>query len=255
MNGTDASSVSIEFRGVDFSYGNLPVLKGIDLSIEASSTVCIVGPNGGGKSTLLKLIMGLLEPDRGKVRVLGASPRQARTRIGYMPQTIDFDPLFPIVVEQIIRMGCLRGRGVQFFRAEDRERTFKVLKEMDLEAVARKSFGDLSGGLKQRVLIARALVAEPQILLLDEPTAMVDAHIEARLLEHLKELHSTMTIVLVSHDTHFVHALVDEVVCVNREVAIHPLSKERDMRAEALYGESVRAVDHSTCLEREHGRE
>ena len=204
----------------------------------------MVGPNGGGKSTLLKVLLGLVKPQAGEVRVLGMEPRKARLRIGYMPQYVQIDPLFPIDVEGIVRMGCLRGNGFGFYDKADRKATQRALEEVGLWDKRGESFVNLSGGMKQRVLIARALVNDPQILLLDEPTAMVDAHIEAKLLEHLKALHNRMTVLLVSHDASFVSGLVDEVLCVNRTAEIHPVERVKDKEIEKLYGGTVQAVLH-----------
>ena len=161
-----------------------------------------------------------------------------------MPQHIQIDPLFPIDVEGIVRMGRLHPHGLGFYGKEDRSATDKALQEVGLWEVRREPFMNLSGGMKQRVLIARALVNDPDILLLDEPTAMVDAHIEAKLLKQLQDLHDRMTILLVSHDASFVSGLVDEVLCVNRTAEFHPLERVEDAGIRKLYGESVQAVLH-----------
>jgi zinc transport system ATP-binding protein len=238
------SEVVVECRGVSVRYGSLQVLEDISFDLPACETLCLVGPNGGGKSTLLKSLLGLVPLEQGSIRVLGKTPASARLEVGYMPQYIDIDPLFPIDVEGIVRMGRLRRWALGGYSSEDRAATRKVLQELDLWEYRREPFRNLSGGMKQRVLIARALVNEPRLLLLDEPTAMVDAHVEAKLLRHLKELHDTMTIILVSHDAQFVSGLVDEVLCINRTADMHPLQEVQDKSVEALYGEPVKAVLH-----------
>jgi zinc transport system ATP-binding protein len=197
---------------------------------------------------LLKAILGLVEPEQGEVRVFGKRPKAARLEVGYMPQHVEIDPLFPINVEEIVRMGRLRRWTFSGYGRADREATRKVLEELDLWDVRGESFRNLSGGMKQRVLIARALVNGPRLLLLDEPTAMVDAHIEAKLLKHLRDLHDEMTIVLVSHDAQFVSGLVDEVLCINRTAELHPLVAVEDKSLEALYGEPVKAVQHAHVI-------
>lgn len=238
----------IACEGVHVAYGSLKVLEDVSFTVPKCKTLCVVGPNGGGKSTLLKVLLGLLKPQRGKVEVLGTHPVKARQRVGYMPQSIHIDPLFPVDVEGIVRMGRLQTRGFGFYGREDRMATERALDEVNLLEVRKEAWANLSGGMKQRVLIARALVNDPEILLLDEPTAMVDAHIEARLLEQLKELHDRMSILLVSHDAAFVSGLVDEVLCVNRTAHLHPLEKVTDARIQELYGEQVQSVRHDTDL-------
>jgi zinc transport system ATP-binding protein len=234
----------IECRDIVVRYGPVTVLDRVSFSVPERTTLCVVGPNGGGKSTLLKVLLGLIKPQAGSVSVLGMEPRRARLRVGYMPQHVEIDPLFPIDVEGIVRMGRLRAGGLGFYSREDRKATRRALEEVDLWEQRREAFINLSGGMKQRVLIARALVNDPELLLLDEPTAMVDAHVEARLLEHLKSLHDRMTILLVSHDAAFVSGLVDKVLCVNRSAELHPLAKVGDRAIERLYGGPVQAVLH-----------
>jgi zinc transport system ATP-binding protein len=234
-------------------FGPVTVLDGVSFVVPERKTLCVVGPNGGGKSTLLKILLGLLKPQSGTVRVLGQEPAKARLKVGYMPQYIQIDPLFPIDVEGIVRMGRLRASGLGFYNREDRMATQRALEEVNLWDQRTERFMSLSGGMKQRVLIARALVNDPELLLLDEPTAMVDAHIEARLLEHLKSLHDRMTILLVSHDATFVSGLVDEVLCVNRTAEMHPLEQVEDQAVQRLYGEPVQVVRHDHHLHGEHG--
>ena len=249
-----SASPVIECRGVEVRYGEVAVLRDLTFSVPERETLCVVGPNGGGKSTLLKVILGLVRPRKGEVRVLGKSPREARHRVGYMPQQIQIDPLFPIDVEGIVRMGRLSTSGFGFYRKEDNAATQRALEEVGLWEVRKEAFINLSGGMKQRVLIARALVNDPEILLLDEPTAMVDAHIEAKLLGHLRKLHRRMTILLVSHDAAFVSSLVDEVLCVNGTAELHPVEKVEDQALQRLYGDQVQAVIHGDhCHCHEHG--
>lgn len=242
------SEAVVECRDCRVRYGPLTVLEDVSVDVQRGQILCLVGPNGGGKSTFLKLLLGLVEADSGEVKVLGRSPLKVRRRVGYMPQGVAFDPLFPIDVEGIVKMGRLQGNRPGFYGKADRLATERVLEEMELVPMRKELFARLSGGQKQRVLIARALVGEPELLLLDEPTAMVDAHTGARLLEQLRELHRRMTVVLVSHDTAFVSGLVDEVLCVNRTAVLHPLQKVEDQSLEALYGGHVQAVLHQHSI-------
>ncbi len=244
----------IECRNVLVRYGSVTVLENVTFSVPERETLCVVGPNGGGKSTLLKVLLGLVGYQKGEVKVLGRDPRTARTRVGYMPQQIQIDPLFPIDVEGIVRMGRLKSSGLGFYSKKDHIATEQSLEEVGLLELRKEPFIRLSGGMKQRALIARALVNDPEILLLDEPTAMVDAHIEAKLLGHLKELHRRMTIVLVSHDAAFVSSLVDEVLCVKKTAVLHPLESVEDDALKRLYGDNVKAVIHGDhCHCHEHG--
>jgi zinc transport system ATP-binding protein len=242
----------IECKDVVVRYGPVTVLDKVSFEVPERKTLCLVGPNGGGKSTLLKVLLGLVKPHSGSVRVLGMEPRKARLQVGYMPQYVQIDPMFPIDVEGIVRMGRLRHGGLGFYTREDRQATERALEEVNLLDYRKEAYINLSGGMKQRVLIARALVNNPKLLLLDEPTAMVDAHIEAKLLEHLKSLHNRMTIILVTHDASFVSGLVDEVLCINRTAEYHPLERVEDREVQKLYGENVQSVRHDHHLHHGH---
>ncbi len=235
-----------------FSYDRAPVLEAVTLRVDPRDSVCVVGPNGGGKTTLLKLILGLLEPDRGRVRVLGEPPIRARGRVGYVPQHMHFDPLFPISVLDVVLMGRIEQGGILRERRL-RPAAMEALEEVGMAGRLRSVFSELSGGERQRVLIARALFGEPEILLLDEPTAMVDLAVESRLMRTLKGLHERMAIVLVSHDLGFVSKLVNSVICVNRRVAVHPTSEISGRMIEEMYGSDVAMVRHDhRCAVEEH---
>ncbi|KAF0093044.1 MAG: zinc transport system ATP-binding protein [Puniceicoccaceae bacterium 5H] len=237
------SEPALECRKVSYSYGREYAVEGVDLRIEPRETVCLVGPNGGGKSTLLKLFLGLLEPDAGEVCLLGGRPKQMRRRVGYMPQRLDFDRKLPINVQEVVQMGRLR-RAWGWPTREDRQKVERVMDELDLREIARQPFASLSGGQQQRVLIARALAVEPEVLLLDEPTAMTDAFVEAKLVERLRDLHQRLTVVLVSHDIAFVRHLVDRVICVQRTAESHPVEEVTPEVIERWYGGPVHAVRH-----------
>ena len=215
----------VRLDGVTFAYGEHTVLEDVDLELAAGDFVSVIGPNGGGKTTLLRLILGLLEPDRGTVRLFGRPPARARQRIGYMPQFALLDAAFPVNVMDVVLMGRL-GRGAPLgpFRAADREVARRALADVELAGQERRPFADLSGGQRQRVLIARALACEPELLLLDEPTASLDPGVQDELYELLHRLKERMTVVLVSHDVGTVSQHVDRIVCVNVRVAQHPSS-------------------------------
>jgi zinc transport system ATP-binding protein len=255
-----ADNPVIELCGVDFAYGPVEVLEDVNLAIGARESACVVGPNGGGKTTLLRLLLGQLQPTRGTVRVFGRPPESARLRIGYMPQHSQYDPQFPVTVQDVVLMGRLgrgglRGRLGWYSRA-DRLAAHDALAQVHVDDLARRPFAALSGGQRQRVLIARALCSEPELLLLDEPTANVDTLVEARLFDCLRELAGRMTVVVVSHDLGFVTNLVESVVCVNRKAVVHPTSRITGDLIREMYGGDVRMVRHSDVVcNREHVHE
>ena len=235
----------VAIAGMSYSYGNMPVLTNVDLAIRDGDFVSVVGPNGGGKTTLLKLMLGLLIPRSGEVRVFGRRPQTARSRIGYVPQHFQFDEKFPMSVQDVVLMGRLgSSRFWGPYRAADRKAALEALRCVELLSVKDRSFAALSGGQRQRVLIARALASEPELLLLDEPLAHVDVVVVDDLYKLFKELNRTLTIVLVSHDVGFVSRLVQRVVCVNRTVTTHPTSELSGAVMSQLYGTEVSMVRH-----------
>jgi zinc transport system ATP-binding protein len=235
----------IEFDDVSFSYDGAPVLEHVDLAIRANEFVCLVGPNGGGKSTLLKLALGLLTPRAGRVRLLAATPAESRGRVGYMPQHAQLDPQFPVTVMDVVLMGRLTsGLRPGPFARVDRQVAAEALREVELYEFRGRVFSSLSGGQRQRVLIARALACEPEVLMLDEPTASLDLHVEERLYELLRELSRRMTVVIVSHDVGFVSQYVQRVICVNRTVETHATGEVTGGVIAELYGRDVRMIHH-----------
>jgi zinc transport system ATP-binding protein len=252
-----ASDPVIELRGVRFAYNGVPVLQDVNLAVAEHESVCIVGPNGGGKTTLLKLILGLLPPGSGEVRVFGRPPRSVRLRMGYMPQNVQHDPQFPATVMDIVLMGRLGGSGLRgllgWYGRDDRRAAREALRQVGMEDLAHRPLATLSGGQRQRVLIARAMSCEPELLLLDEPTSNIDTLVEAQLFEILREINHRMTVVVVSHDLGFVSNLVEKVICVNRQVVVHPTSQLTGELIREIYGGDVRMVRHSDVIcQREH---
>ncbi len=252
-----AGNPVIEFEDVSFSYNALPVLTDVNFSIGEKEMACIIGPNGGGKTTLLRLLLGILSPAEGSVNVFGQPPAQSRPRIGYMPQYVQYDPQFPVTVKDIVLMGRLGQGGIFGFFGWNGKRDHAValsaLADVEMERFVDRPFSDLSGGQRQRVLIARALSCEPDLLILDEPMNNVDRGVEERFLTLLKELNRKMTIVLVSHDIGFVSDIIESVVCVNRRVVIHPTSQLTGEVIQDIYSSSVRMVRHDhRCSEEGH---
>jgi zinc transport system ATP-binding protein len=254
----------IEVRNVSFSYQATPVLEDVNLTIYDRESVCMVGPNGGGKTTLLRLLLGQLQPDRGEILIFGQPPRPrgcpARLRLGYMPQRSEYDPLFPVTVLDVVLMGRLGQPGLRgwlgWHGASDRRAAREALEQVHMADAAVRPFIALSGGQRQRVLIARALCCQPELLLLDEPTANVDSLVEARLFDELRQLGRRMTIVLVSHDLGFVTNLVQRVICVNRQAVAHPASQLTADLIRDMYGGDVNMVRHGDVMcHREHVHE
>ncbi len=234
---------------VSFSYDGVPVLEDVSFTIRERSFISIVGPNAGGKTTLLKLMLGLLQPSRGTIEVLGMHPAKARTRIGYMPQQVQLDLQFPVSVLDVVLMGRM-GSGMRFgpYSGRDKAIALDSLRRLEMQDLKDRPFMALSGGQRQRVLIARALACEPEMLLLDEPTANVDMVVETELFELLHEMSKTITVVVVSHDLGFVSHYVESVVCVNRRVMVHPTT--------AVTGEVIRDLYLSdVCMVRHHRRD
>lgn len=232
-------------RDVSFSYDGPLVLEGATLSVAPKDFVCVIGPNGGGKTTLIRLMLGLIEPLRGKVEVLGRSPKLARSRVGYMPQRAHLDPEFPVSVLDVVLMGRLgHGPGFGPHRRSDRAVAERVLAEVGLPEMGRRPFSSLSGGQRQRVLIARALACEPELLLLDEPTANLDPSVQESLYALLRDLNERLTVVLVSHDVGFVSVFFRTVICVNRTVHLHPTSELTAKRVADMYGREVRLLHY-----------
>ena len=233
----------IMVKDVSFSYGETHALERVNLTVEGGGFICMIGPNGGGKTTLLRLLLGLIKPDSGQIQVMGQSPQEARSRIGYVPQYTRFDLLFPVTVADVVLMGRLRKRW-GFYSRGDRLAVDASLEEVGLTGLQKRPFSDLSGGQRQRVLIARALSGNPEILMLDEPTANVDSLVGVKLNTLFQRLNRRMSIILATHDMGFVMETVRGVVCVNRKVVFHPTSQIDEGIVREAYGTDMRLVRH-----------
>ena len=241
----------VELEDVQFSYGEVRVLEGINLAVEAGDFLGIIGPNGSGKTTLLRIMLGLAEPERGTVRLFGHSPSSFRQwgRVGYVPQKAALDPTLPVTVHEVVATGLAPTLGV-FARIgpSQRQRISEVLGHVGMQAHAATRIGALSTGQQQRVLIARALVSKPELLILDEPTGGVDPEAQTSfyaLLHHLNR-ERDVTLILVSHDIGVVAKEVTKLCCLNRRLIFHgrPGDFLSDAALTALYGPSVRVVSH-----------
>ena len=236
------------FQRVSFGYGAGEVLSEVDFDILPGDNVCVVGPNGGGKTTLLKLMLGLLKPDSGQIRVFGESPEKMQGALGYVPQHMHFDPVFPVRALDVVLMGRVGRGSFGFSSREDRKRAEAALDQVGQAGLAQAQFTELSGGQRQAVLIARALVGSPRAILLDEPDAHIDPGRRDKLKQLLDYLPTDITRILVSHNMDFVVSSVEKVICVHRHVHVHPTSELTTERIRNLFGSELRLVRH----DREH---
>jgi zinc transport system ATP-binding protein len=237
----------IDIHNVDFSYTRAPVLRNVSLAVAPGEFLGIIGPNGGGKSTLVKLILGLLRPHGGAISVMGSSPHTARSRIGYVPQYPTFSRRdFPISVMDTVLLGRLgpgKHWGITYSRT-DKAVAKEVMAAVEIMDIAGRPIGSLSGGQLQRVLIARALACSPEILILDEPTANIDIRVEEDIFAMLKQRDNHMTVIVVSHDIAFISGHVDRVACLNQTLVCHATADISGKTIEQLYGAPVKMIHH-----------
>ena len=235
----------ITLENVSFTYGKIPVLDNVSLTVQRGEFMGVVGPNGGGKSTLLKIILGLLKPQQGRVSVLGKSPEKGRKAIGYVPQYTTFKREFPITVEETVLLGLLGKTKPWFgYSAAELALAQQAMREAQIIDLQARQLGTLSGGQFQRVLIARSLVADPEIIILDEPTANIDLRVEENIFDLLKKLNERATIIVVSHDVGFISEYVNRVACLNKTLVCHETSAISGDMIEAIYGEPVHMIKH-----------
>jgi zinc transport system ATP-binding protein len=246
MNRKDMNDDIVIIEDVTFAYNGQMVLENVNMAIRPGDFIAMIGPNGGGKTTLLKLILGLLKPNRGSIRVMGDSAEKASRHIGYVPQDAHMNRHFPISALDVVMMGRLKpGRR---FKTTDKDRrvVLDALERMEMAAYADTRIGKLSGGQRQRVFIARALVTKPRLMLLDEPTAGIDSKGQADFFQLLKKLNTEMTILIVSHDLLVISTYVKSVACVNRHLHYHPQAEITGEMLETMYpstGETVCPVE------------
>jgi zinc transport system ATP-binding protein len=242
---TDTQREVISVQHLWATYDSEPVLEDINLSVGEFDFIGLIGPNGGGKTTLLKVLLGLLPPTRGQVCVVGKPVKEARRYIGYVPQSVQFDRDFPISVWDVVRMGRLgRRRLLQRYTAEDDQVAAEALRSANMLDLRDRPIGALSGGQRQRVYIARALATEPKILLLDEPMAGVDPQVSASIYELLRQLNEHITILLVSHDMSAISSHVKTVGCLNRRLFYHGGKQITPEMLEAAYRCPIDLIAH-----------
>lgn len=212
------------FQGVQFSYTDQKLFQGLHVAIEEKSFVVIFGPNGGGKTTFIKLLLGFLQPDQGTISLLGDKPHKTRHKAGYVPQIAHLDREYPMSALEVVKTGLLHKKSFLGWGKELHQLALDALAIVGLEHLAPQHFGSLSGGEAQRVLIARAIVDNPAILVLDEPTSSLDQQSERTILALLKTLQAKMTILMVTHDLGSILSYADKLLCIHKEVC--ELSKD-----------------------------
>ena len=239
-------SAVISFDQVSYAYGHSNVLEDITLEIEEEEFFGVIGPNAAGKSTLLKLMLGMLKPDSGEISVLGKSPKQASQNIGYVPQFPSFPRNFPIKVMDVVLLGCIgKSKKMGGFSKRDRDIALESLRVVESAELENTPIQDLSGGQVQRMLIARALASQPEILILDEPTANIDVQAEENIFSLLKKYNEHMTIIVVSHDIAFISGYVNRVGCLNTTLLCHETEAISGKTIEELYGAPVKMIHHA----------
>lgn len=231
----------VDISDLCFSYSGKEVLHNINLSIYQGDFVAVIGPNGGGKTTLLKLVLGLLKPTRGSIKIKDQIRRPNTTTVGYVPQQIDHNLSFPATALDIVLMGKHSPSNRFLFRniKNDREDAYAVLEKMGIAQFANRKIADLSGGQRQRVLIARALVTNPELLVLDEPTASIDTKGQTEFYNLLQTLNTQLTILMVSHDLLTISSYVKSVACVNKRLHYHQKFETSTDLLNAFYSCSV----------------
>ncbi|ACK67838.1 ABC transporter related [Rippkaea orientalis PCC 8801] len=239
------STEIINLNHVWVKYHQEPVLEDIDLTVYEGDFIGLIGPNGGGKTTLLKLILGLISPYQGEVKIMNRSVARGRQSIGYVPQVLEFDREFPVKVADVVRMGRLgKRRLLQRYNAKDEAIVNHSLEQVGMVQFCDRPIGQLSGGQRQRVYIARALASEPHILLLDEPTASVDSQMKTSIYELLKDINQYMTILLISHDMGAISTYVKTIGCLNRRLFYHGDNQLTPDMIEQTYQCPVELIAH-----------
>jgi zinc transport system ATP-binding protein len=232
-------------NSLEFKYDGTSALEGVNIEVDSGEFVGIFGPNGGGKTTLLKILLGLLPLQKGSVRLFGHLPAEARHLVGYVPQALQFDKDFPIGVLDVVMMGALRrldwlGR----YPADVKEKAWSALKKVGLEHKAAAAFGTLSGGEAQRALIARAILDNPRLLVLDEPTSNIDPQGGQTILDLLSELNRSMTILMVTHDLQTIVDKVGKLLCVQKRVTSLRAKEVCEHFALGLYHTPLTSTNH-----------
>ncbi|MFA7407467.1 MAG: ABC transporter ATP-binding protein [Anaerolineaceae bacterium] len=236
----------VEIKNLYAGYQYEMILEDINLTIEQDDFIGLIGPNGGGKTTLLRVILGLLQPKSGSIAVMGEKPEKGRRRIGYVPQFAEYDTEFPISVRNVVRMGRLSSQRLfKPYSTEDDRVVDERLAWVDMLEYQDRAVRELSGGQRQRVYIARALTTNPALLVLDEPTISVDIEARTQIYELLHKINQEgVTIFLVTHDLNVISSYVKTIGCLNRKLHYHGEKQITDEMLQSTYGCPVDLIAH-----------
>lgn len=236
---------AIEIENLYFKYENEEkyVIEDINFTIYNNEFVSIIGPNGGGKSTLIKLILGLLIPEKGSIKIFGKTLQEEKFKFGYVPQHIIYDNLYPINALDVVLMGRLKSNFLSKFTKSDYEIAHNCIKLVGMQGYEKKLLSILSGGQRQRILIARALAVDSYIMILDEPTANLDKEAQTFLYDLIQKLNKMKTIILVSHDTGFVPSISSKVICLNRSCQEYNFKNKEWINKAEFYNCEVYEID------------
>ncbi len=261
-------SIILDLENISFAYDRVPILEDVSLQVQDGDFVALIGPNGGGKTTLVKIILGLLKADKGKIKLFNHSVSDTKKYLSYVPQYANFNFDFPISVRDTVIQGCLGNQnlnknnpekklanffsGAFFFKGgncgwysrADYQRAEQAMIETYIWEYRDKAISTLSGGQLQRVMVARALAGDPELLILDEPTANIDERSEKDIFDLFKELNKRMSIIVISHDIGFVSSYVNQVFCLNKTLLYHQADIVDSESLNYLYGKHISSVHH-----------
>ena len=224
MQNSNNNPTIITIKNLSYSIKKEEILKDINLEIKQKDFLVIIGPNGGGKSTLLKLILGIYEVKSGSISIQNSDSADKLDIIGYVPQNTNINLNFPIKVVEVVMMGFASKKSLFGYAKEDLHLANKLLEQVGMKGYAHHKIGSLSGGQRQRVMIARALFAHPKILILDEPTSSIDVEGQAKIYDLLQELNKEITIIVVSHDLSVILNYASKVAHINKKLSFHDMS-------------------------------
>lgn len=235
----------IQITDLSASYDNKTVLSHINLTVYEQDFLGVIGPNGGGKTTLVKTILGLHQPDKGQIRFFQDGKETEEINMGYLPQYNSIDKKFPISVYEVILSGLSKQKSLfKRYTREQHEQVRRIIAQMGLEGYENRAIGQLSGGQLQRAMLGRALVSNPEVIILDEPNTYIDKRFEAKLYELLEEINQERAIILVSHDIGTVLQNVKTIACVNETLDYHPDTEVPTEWLEEHFGCPIELLGH-----------